>query len=171
MSRPAPKMRLADISRGPRVPVTVAEWEATPGLHEWIEGEILRREEAARAPRHPSPAWEYDRMCGEVRDLANAGTVAFVGKDDPAGVHIELNDPASVLRRCAADRTILAAHPYTTRVVNPGYGPHSAGFGCETCHDWDGVPEGRGNCDTVLALAEAYGLEPAGDDDVEVVQG
>ncbi|WP_435285259.1 hypothetical protein [Streptomyces bacillaris] len=62
-------------------------------------------------------------------------------------------------RWCAAHRKILEAHPYTTRVINPSYGPHSAGFGCETCHDWDGVPEGRGNCPTILALAEGYGLD------------
>ncbi|CAM5626952.1 hypothetical protein STENM36S_08713 [Streptomyces tendae] len=55
-------------------------------------------------------------------------------------------------------------------MINPQYGRHTAGFGCETCHDWDGVPEGRGNCDTVLALAEAYGLDPADETDVEVVR-
>jgi hypothetical protein len=69
-------------------------------------------------------------------------------------------EPGSVEDRwCAAHRKILAAHPYTTRVINPGYGAQSAGFGCETCHDWDGVPEGRGNCATILALAEGYGLD------------
>ncbi|MFJ6363416.1 hypothetical protein ACIQIE_19830 [Streptomyces globisporus] len=50
-------------------------------------------------------------------------------------------------------------------MINPSYGPHSAGFGCETCHDWDGVPEGRGNCPTILALAEGYGLDDKETDD------
>lgn len=71
--------------------------------------------------------------------------------------HTARHDPAAVLRRIAADRKILAAHPYTTRVINPGCGLQSAGFGCENCHNWDGVPEGRGNCATVLALAEGWG--------------
>lgn len=71
--------------------------------------------------------------------------------------HIVRHDPAAVLRRIAADRKILEAHPYTTRVINPLCGQESAGFGCETCHNWDGVPEGRGNCTTVLALAEGWG--------------
>jgi hypothetical protein len=71
--------------------------------------------------------------------------------------HIVLHDPEAVLQRIAAERKILAAHPYTTRVINPLCGQESAGFGCETCHNWDGVPEGRGNCATVLALAEGWG--------------
>lgn len=172
-----PKMRLADIARGPKVPVTVAEYDVTPGLHEWIEGEIERREQAARAAtegpwsaEHPKARWGDDP---EAR-LIGRGKVLGVLSSDYNGHlnadHIELNGPDVVLRRCAADRKILAAHPYTTRVINPGYGKRSAGFGCETCHDWDGVPEGRGNCDTILALAEAYGLEPAGEPDVEVMR-
>jgi hypothetical protein len=157
------------LTRGPVVPVTVAEWDTTPGLHEWIEGEIKRLEAAARDHQQACGSWEFDSFVHEVRDRCNAGTVAAVYRDG-TGQFIMLNDPDAVLRRCAADRKILAAHPYTTRVVNPGYGPHTAGFGCETCHDWDGVPEGRGNCATILALAEGYGLEPAGEDDVEVIR-
>lgn len=71
--------------------------------------------------------------------------------------HIVRHSPAAVLRRIDRDRKILAAHPHTTRAVNPVDGLQSAGFGCETCHDWDGVPEGRGWCDTVRLLAEGYG--------------
>lgn len=162
MTRRAPKMRLA------RVPVTVAEWDVTPGLHEWIEGEIRRREEAARS-HGEGPLWEYDGTLLAVRDATGGGAVAHVFLNG-TGDHIMLNDPDATLRRCAADRKILAAHPYTTRVINPVNGLQSAGFGCETCHDWDGVPEGRGNCATILALAEGYGLEPADENDVEVVR-
>lgn len=117
MSRPAPKMRLANIASGPKVPVTVAEWDATPGLHEWIEEQI------AAAPARDA---RWSRLA----------------------------------------RQLLATHPYTHAPSKRG-----PGFYCDTCHVEDGVIEGGGNCDTVLALAEAYGLEPAGDDDVEVVQG
>ena len=106
--------------RTEQVSIVVAEWDVTPGLHDWIEQQVRAAEAAG---------------------TGNAAT----------------------RRRCASDRKILAAHPYTTVVVNPGYGPASAGFGCETCHDWDGVPEGRGNCDTILALAEAHGLDSEAD--------
>ncbi|RAJ53809.1 hypothetical protein K388_05596 [Streptomyces sp. KhCrAH-43] len=161
--KPAP----ASIRRGPKVPVTVAEWDVTPGLHEWIEGEIERREKAARS-HGVGPVWEYDEELRAVRDAISGEAVAHA-LHHGAGDHIMLNDPDAVLRHCAADRKILAAHPYTTVVVNPQYGQHTAGFGCETCHDWDGVPEGRGNCATILALAEAYGLDEAEETDVEVI--
>lgn len=166
MSRPAPKMRLANIPRGPRVPVTVAEWDATPGLHKWIEGEIRRREEVARS-HGEAPLWEYDPAFSMVRDAEAGSAVARVFLDG-TGDHIMLNDPDAVLRRCAADRKILAAHPYIDAPRSSRKGPP---FACETCHVDDGYVSGGGNCDTVLALAEAYGLEPAGDEDVEVVQG
>lgn len=71
--------------------------------------------------------------------------------------HIALHDPRSVLRRIAAERKILEAHPIDTDVINPGYGKHVADFGCRTCHDWDGVTEGYGWCDTVRLLAEGWG--------------
>ncbi|MFJ6729356.1 DUF6221 family protein [Streptomyces sp. NPDC091281] len=167
MSRRPPKLRLADL-RAPAQPVTVAEWDVTPGLHAWIEEQIKRREDAARS-HGDGPLWEYDDSLMMVRDATERGGAARVFSHG-TGDHIMLNDPDSVLRRCAADRKILSAHPYTTRVINPGYGGHSAGFGCETCHDWDGVPEGRGNCATILALAEGYGLEPADEADTEVIR-
>lgn len=62
-------------------------------------------------------------------------------------------------RWCAAHRKILEAHPYTNSVVAPDYGAPGAPFGCQTCHDWDGATLGFGNCATVLALAEGYGLD------------
>jgi hypothetical protein len=62
-------------------------------------------------------------------------------------------------RWCISHQKILDDHTYTTNVVAPNYGPHSAPFGCERCHDWDGVTAGYGNCATLLALAEGYGLD------------
>lgn len=166
------KLRLNQVRRqgAPEKVVTVTEWDVTPGLHEWITGEIELREQTARSHQQACGTWEYDDCVREVRDQLNSGTVATVYRNG-TGNFVALNDPDDALRRCAADRKILAAHPYTTQVVNPSYGPHSAGFGCETCHDWDGVPEGRGNCSTILALAEAYGLDDEDNADVEVVRG
>lgn len=177
MSR-APKKLSLDTYRTNPAPVTAAEYDVTPGLPDWIEGEIKRREEVAQdatdgpwVAEHPEVRWGDD---ADAAIIGGGKQLARLGYDHNGHLnadHIELNGPAVVLRRCAGDRKILAAHPYTTRVINPGYGAQSAGFGCETCHDWDGVPEGRGNCDTILALAEGYGLKPAGEDDVEVVRG
>ncbi len=151
------KLRLNQIRRhgAPEEVVTVTEWDVTPGLHEWITEEIEKLEATAKP-------------------LVGLGTCPSWGRCEPECYHPEglpTNDSERVLRRCAADRKILAAHRYSTQVVNPSYGPHSAGFGCETCHDWDGVPEGRGNCATILALAEAYGLDDEDNADVEVVRG
>lgn len=155
-----------------RVPVTVAEWDVTPGLHEWIEGEVRHREDAARLVGYERIT-TADYLCETKYLLLHRGDKADAGPEmDPdLAAHIALHGPDAVLRRCAADRKILAAHPYTTSVLNPSYGAHTAGFGCEVCHDWDGVTEGRGNCPTILALAEAYGLEEPGEQDVEVRRG
>lgn len=152
----------------PKAPVTIDEWDTTPGLHEWIEEEIQRREQAARS-HDGEHLWEYDDTLRAVRHANDRTAVAHVHTDG-TGDHIMLNDPDAALRFCTADRKILAAHPYTTRVVNPSYGQHTAGFGCETCHDWDGVPEGRGNCGTILALAEAYGLDTADEAAIETIR-
>ncbi|WP_420032221.1 hypothetical protein ACN2WE_05005 [Streptomyces sp. cg28] len=142
-----------------RALTTTAEWDVTPGLHEWIEGEI-RKAEAEQPPHDPWCSAHPPAGCGCGMEPCDCDGFDSASCDCPW--------PARVARRRGSDRKILAAHPYTTRVINPSYGKHTAGFGCETCHDWDGVPEGRGNCPTILALAEAYGLDPAGEQGVEV---
>ncbi|RPK56250.1 hypothetical protein EES43_24720 [Streptomyces sp. ADI96-02] len=73
-------------------------------------------------------------------------------------------------RWCAAHRKILEAHPYTSEVVSPIYRAKGADFGCITCHvtadEYGGTDtEGRGNCPTILALAEGYGLDDEETDD------
>ncbi|MEU0098280.1 DUF6221 family protein [Streptomyces sp. NPDC006267] len=170
------KLGLADLRRhgGPEELVTVAEWDVTPGLHAWITEEIGLREQTMRAAdKEIGRAWRtrWDAKMDSFEVVTESGLLVASGLSPGVAGHIAGNDPASALRRCAADRKILAAHPCTTRVINPSYGPHSAGFGCETCHDWDGTPEGRGNCPTILALAEAYGLDDEDNADVEAVRG
>lgn len=168
-----PALRRLTNTDAPQVPVTVAEWDVTPGLHDWIEGEIKQAEANARdAEKEQGPAWRthWDARLDSFQLVDSADLPVAEHMQPGVAALAARNDPSSIARRCAADRKILAAHPYTTRVVNPSYGPHGAGFGCETCHDWDGVPEGRGNCATILALAEAYGLDDAEEDDVEVIR-
>ncbi|MFF3891360.1 DUF6221 family protein [Streptomyces sp. NPDC001914] len=148
-----------------------------PDLHGWITQQINETERlASRAAElcgchPPAPAWSF-----RDGDEPSDGHILVVDEPHPGlkrkigrrwnssyeglfmAEHIVRHDPAAVLRRCAADRRILAAHPYTTTVINPQDGSSNAGFGCETCHAWDAVPEGRGNCSTLLDLAEGYGL-------------
>ncbi|MFJ8923836.1 DUF6221 family protein [Streptomyces sp. NPDC102415] len=162
------KLRLDDLRLGgaPEELVTVAEYDVTPGLHEWIESEIRRREQAAHGHQQACGAWEYDHCVQEIRDLRNAGTVAAVYREG-AGEFMALKDPDDALRRCAADRKILAAHeciPHDPRFSN------GVAFGCGTCHkDGEGYEYAGGNCATVLALAEAYGLDEENDAAVETV--
>jgi hypothetical protein len=81
-------------------------------------------------------------------------------------VHIALNDPPTALRRCAADRRILELHRQVPADV-PG-NERDESTGCQICGkallcDWI---EGNGVCDTVVALADAYGVTAG----VEVVE-
>jgi hypothetical protein len=76
----------------------------------------------------------------------------------PDAVHIARHDPAAVLRRIAADRKILAAHPITRDVRDI----RITRFGCRTCHKRDDRVDGRGYCDTLIALAEGWGWTEEG---------
>lgn len=73
--------------------------------------------------------------------------------DEALGTHMARHDPAAVLRRIAADRKLIAAHPITSDVRDVR---HSS-FGCRTCHRWDDGIEGRGYCDTITVIAEGWG--------------
>ena len=69
--------------------------------------------------------------------------------------------PDRALAEIAAKRLIIQAHPITTDVVGYGMPPEqNQGYGCETCHDWDGVTQGYGYCDTLKALAAPYAHDP-----------
>lgn len=142
-------------------------------LHDWITQQIDKAKAVARdaggAPWH----WEHDYggMCndqtcpyGELVADYPEGPITVMdvhGYDihEPwsGAAHIALHDPAAVLRRCAADRKILAEHAAQ---------PDGSGFPdsqqCQTCSQ----PGGDGYqylvpypCPTVRDLAEGYGLE------------
>ncbi|MEU5043166.1 DUF6221 family protein [Streptomyces griseorubiginosus] len=129
----------------------------TDGMVAWLRKAMDAAQRDAEAAARAFPDWEFDEFVNEIRDVPNAGTVAYVPVPE-YGPHISRQSPAAVLRRIAADRKILdELHPSTTQIINPGYGKHVADFGCVTCHDWDGVTEGYGYCPTVRALAEGYG--------------
>lgn len=79
----------------------------------------------------------------------------FYGVGGPAAEALwQRFSPARVLAEVDAKRKIITAHPLTTNIVSYGGGEHP--FGCETCHDWDGVTKGDGYCDTLRLLALPY---------------
>jgi hypothetical protein len=120
--------------------------------------DAAEKEANAAARRAWSPHWEYDSSVHEIRDLNNGNTLANIYF--PAiGNFSAANDPAAVLRRIAADRKILAAHPRVESTPDwaPAYGLSMPPFACETCHIDEYYVSGGGNCDTILALAEGYG--------------
>ncbi len=123
----------------------------------WLDNAISVREAAAReATEGP---WEETGI-GDFGWTVSAPSGAIVETADSDqgradAHHIALNDPESVLRRCAADRKLIAAHPVTRDVIteNPD-GTH--GFGCAVCHTEDLLTVGYGWCDSLRALAEGY---------------
>jgi hypothetical protein len=114
---------------------------------------IEETERVARGHAQASDSWEV--RGGEVGDVLNSGTVAFVPCHGDRE-HIAHNDPHTVLRRCAADRKIVAEHSSPHTVVD-GFcaeegAPctHAGEDECQRCQLWP--------CPTLLALAEAYGI-------------
>lgn len=148
-----------------------------PDLHAWITAQIDETERLARRAAElcgchpPAPSWSF-RDGDEPTD----GRILVDGDPHPSlrrrisrkkwngsydglfmAEHIVRHDPASVLRRCAADRKILAEH-------KPYEGSWSNWYACEGC-GWNGadycsdlVTDHVNDCPTLLALAEGYGL-------------
>ena len=81
------------------------------GILVWLDDAIRERERTARnTESEGGQSWREDPFVYGVRDQANVMVVR--SREDRAAsiVHIALNDPASVLRRCAADRKLLELH-------------------------------------------------------------
>lgn len=78
--------------------------------------------------------------------------------------HMEVHDPARVLRQVAAHREILAEHEHMTWGVGGSiyeYRPEREERGCRICayNDKTEMVDAAGWCATVRALARAYGIE------------
>jgi hypothetical protein len=107
-------------------------------LHAWITQQVEQVERIALKAREDIPA------------LLASGDI----DNRFAERHIAANDPAAVLRRCAADRRILARHRID---------PDQAAFpgACEGCglDNWD-LPntESVNDCPELLDLAHAHGI-------------
>lgn len=130
-----------------------------PDLHGWITQQIDALERSIRDvdkehQRDWITQWNASSDTFAIYD-SNGSAVAFDALPVAAGL-IARHDPAAVLRRCAADRKILAEH-------RPVAGDWTDHYACEGC-GYDGsycperVTEHVNDCPTLLALAEGYGL-------------
>jgi len=109
-------------------------------LHRWITQQVVRSERVARQARE---------------DIAALAAIAITSSRF-AERHIVLNDPGAVLRRCTADRKILARHRLATERAWPR---NASCYGCGVMGDCDDpVTDNLNDCPELLDLAEGYGL-------------
>ncbi|WP_435606668.1 DUF6221 family protein [Streptomyces ardesiacus] len=129
----------------------------TADLLAWLETAISEREAAARAVGYDEIE-TVDYLWGTKHLLLRRGdeSKASTELDADLANHIALHDPASVLRRCAADRKLLDLHrPQQTGAGFPDVQE------CRTCSS-DSLGDGYqylmpAPCPSLLALAEGYG--------------
>jgi hypothetical protein len=135
-----------------------------PDLHGWITQQIERIEAVAQAATegpwyadHPEPRhWGDDPESA----LIVRGKVLCILDNQYGGPlnadHIVLHDPTTVLRRCEADRRILARHR-----LDPDAIWHEAAM-CEGCGTEDEMAyprtENLNDCPELLDLAHAHGI-------------
>ncbi|WP_282790917.1 DUF6221 family protein [Streptomyces sp. CC224B] len=131
-------------------------------LHAWITQQV---EHTRLVALNATPQNWRDETSPEhgfrVGTADGAEWVAFTGApdDDPKqpaadARHIAMHDPAAVLRRCEADRRILAIH----YAINNGYDDPVCD-GCGTAGIYDNwITENINDCPILLALAHAHGI-------------
>lgn len=141
-----------------------------PDLHGWITQQIEHAEKIAREAGGKAWHWEHDYgdMCNDPTcpygELATDDTVLMqvhgldVTEPWQGAARIAFNDPATVLRRCTADRKILERHR-----LNPNACWADAAM-CEGCGTEGEMgyarTENLNDCPELLDLAEGYGLIP-----------
>lgn len=125
-----------------------------PDLHGWISQKIDATETAAEAC--PPWPWRFDADEDAViaaDDIQVADVFALSSRQQRAiGIHVVAHDPEAVLRRCAADRKLLEIHGY--------HGGTYDVFACTGCgsDDMGYLVDHVNDCETLLALAEGYGI-------------
>ena len=78
-----------------------------------------------------------------------------------AEAHSVLIDPAPILRRCEADRRILARHRLDPAAANTTRAAACDGCGVEWVQDYcDPITETVNDCPELLDLAHAHGITP-----------
>lgn len=130
----------------------------------WLDRAITAREQVARSASAGS--WTATGI-GEYGWTVSAPNGALFETDDSDqgrfdAEYIAVNDPESVLRRCAADRKLLAGHkPVQGSGFNPDDDDTPGAYGdiasaCASCGTYDEYAV-RFPCHVVLTLAEGYG--------------
>ncbi|MGQ4350479.1 DUF6221 family protein [Streptomyces sp. SAS_275] len=130
-----------------------------PDLHGWITHQIDTAERSLRAvdKEHDpdwSTQWNANSDTFDIHD-DHAALVAANALPAAAG-HIAAHDPAAMLRRCEADRRILARHR-----LDPDAVWYQAAMcaGCGTYGEYDyPETENLGDCPELLDLGHAHGL-------------
>jgi hypothetical protein len=125
-----------------------------PTLHQWITRQVERAEIAARAALaiHPGP-WAPD-YAGELRDANQC----LITSSEGVAVYMQATvQPATILRRCEADRSVLARHNVDPdEAASPLFA--TACKGCGTYGDMDLPETGNLNdCPELRDLARAHG--------------
>ncbi|MFF3151858.1 DUF6221 family protein [Streptomyces sp. NPDC057910] len=130
-----------------------------PDLHTWITAQVDRAETIARNASAWGADWYHDDLLGEVRDYGNGNTITWASLPT-YGRHVVANDPAAVLRRCAADRRILARHraaPDDTDTMKDRT--------CQACNYYNRIgmmpirlAVDLADCPELLDLARAHGI-------------
>lgn len=129
-------------------------------LHAWITKQVDRAEETARAVEDRSAPWDGQWMAdGNSAVRTVNGHVLFYrhgsGPLKPGlADHVALHDPAAILRRCEADRRILARHRLDPDVT---YEPACKGCGTYGDQELSNV-DNVNDCPELLDLAHAHGL-------------
>lgn len=125
------------------------------GILGWLDDALRQREHSARlAESEGGQQWSEDPFVYGVRDQTH--TLAIRARENRTSLlaHIALNDPGSVLRRCAADRKTLELHG-------------GRGHSCPAL-DYDGDLDEHAKfynhevCPVVQLMAEGYGWTEAG---------
>lgn len=135
-----------------------------PDLHAWITQQIDKVE----AGTHSATAGPWSADMDDDTVFAEAGTVARMWDYVRSGSDVQVKadmgliithaDPIAVLRRCAADRKILARH---RRDPDTYWADRAMCQGCGTTGDCDWpVTDNLNDCPELLDLAEGYGLTP-----------
>ncbi|MER6834265.1 DUF6221 family protein [Streptomyces cellulosae] len=82
---------------------------------QWLRAQLDEDERIARGTGQPGTSWQNLDMVGELRDDVNAGTVAYIPREETRA-HIAEWDPVRVLREIDAKRQLI--HRYERAMEN-----------------------------------------------------
>jgi hypothetical protein len=114
----------------------------------WLDAAITRAEQAA-------DNW-HNREC-EVHAVSITDTATILMAAEVPGAVCDCEGPATVLRRCAADRKLMKLHRPVILRAGGGAAYFETTTVCTSCEPPRQFPEHAVPCQTLVALAEGYG--------------